>query len=45
MFFFQCIAVGAAIGVLAGLCEIVWGLFDDEEEDVEDVKSSAPPSA
>ena len=46
MFFFQCIAVGAAIGVVAGLCEIVWGLFNDEEdEDAEDLKSSAPRSA
>ena len=40
MFFFQCIAVGAAIGVVAGLCEIlsdIWGLvFGEAEEDAED---------
>ena len=37
MFFFQCIAVGAAIGVVAGLCEILWDLaFGVAEEDAED---------
>ena len=27
MFFFQCIAVGVAIGVVAGLCEILYSIW------------------
>ena len=52
MFFYQCIAVGAAIGVVLGLCEIlasIWRLAfgvaeEDAEEDAKDLKSP-PPSA